>query len=112
MRAFPEKLLWMDTNLLGWTRIYSDEAPFSCDAETPQKGFSDELLGGSSRARWKLLGRTSRRNSLEGLPVRGGEYSCEAEGSRANEPTPRNSSGTEKQLRQVKFSLENIAFQT
>jgi hypothetical protein len=42
--------------------------------------------------------------------VRGREYLCEAEGSCANEPNPRNSSGTEKQLEQVKFPLWNIAF--
>jgi hypothetical protein len=77
-----------------------------------QGGNSSEwLLGGTTRARWELLVGASRRNSSEGLLVRGEEYRCEVQGSHANESTLRNSTGTEKQLRQVKFPLENTATQ-
>jgi hypothetical protein len=81
----------------------------SCETETPRKGFSEELLvrggeyshGGNS---WEGVSRRNssceteapRKGFSEELLVRGGEYSCEVERSHANEPTPRNSSATEK----------------
>jgi hypothetical protein len=52
------------------------DGKFSCEAETPRKGFSEELLERASRAR-RNLGRSSRSNSSEGLLVRGGRMSCE-----------------------------------
>jgi hypothetical protein len=91
---------------------------------------------GSPCARWKLLGRAYRRNSSEGLLVRGGNFSeglvrgtpwksfsceaetpqkafsCEVKESHASESTPRNSYVTEKQLQQMKFLLRNITFLT
>jgi hypothetical protein len=40
---------------------------FSCEAETPRKGFSEELVGGSSRARRKEVMRKSLlRETLRG----------------------------------------------
>jgi hypothetical protein len=56
----------------GWTRTYSDEAPFSCEAETTRRDLSEELLKQPSRVRQKLLEGTSARNSSEDLLVRGG----------------------------------------
>jgi hypothetical protein len=52
------------------------DGKFSCEAETPRKGFSEELLERASRAR-RNLGRSSQSNSSEGLLVRGGRRSCE-----------------------------------
>jgi hypothetical protein len=47
---------------------------FSCEVESPRASHS-YLEIGSSCARRKLLRRASQRNSLEGLLVRGGNFS-------------------------------------
>jgi hypothetical protein len=54
-------LLGIAPTTRGWTQIYSDGPPFSCETEI--KDFSEELLRSASGARRKLSGRTCRRNS-------------------------------------------------
>jgi hypothetical protein len=108
------------------------EAPFSYEAETPRqasrKGFSRarrKLLGVVSRWNYSCEAETPRSDFSVELLVRDGNSSegllrgtpprvflCEAKSTGANESTPRNSSGTEKQLRQVKSPLGDIVSQT